>query len=255
MKYYLIVNEIYIVFIFPDLPEPPTELPPPPPESLPPDSEGETSDATSAVDTVIDAGEKVDQNIPEDSVSLTKAADQQEAENNSAIHETSQESDITALDNKVEVTDQEIPNQTTTMKDEEIIETTITVPVLNSTTTKQNSKPEDSGPATPTTEEILVIQVQPKNSDNDAVQEDKIGQPIPDQAAKEEAATNDENIKKIKDDLRKSIKKPPEIPGAIEPAIEGSDSDDDDEEEENSEPPEKIKSKKSKSKSSCCTII
>ena len=69
-------------------------------------------------------------------------------------------------------------------------------------------------------------------------------------------ATNDENIKKIKDDLRKSIKKPPEIPGAIEPAIEGSDSDDDDEEEEvNSEPPEKIKSKKSKSKSSCCTII
>ena len=66
-------------------------------------------------------------------------------------------------------------------------------------------------------------------------------------------------IKKLKDDLRKSLKKPassvPEIPGAIEPAVEGSDSQDENEEVENHEPPEKGKSKKPKSKSSCCTIM
>ena len=231
---------------------------------MPPDSEGETSDATSAVDTVIDAGEKVDQNIPEvDNLSLTKSVGggDQTTEINSAIHETSspQESDtITKEALEEEKTNQEIPNQTTTMKDEEIIETTISVPVLNNTKQQQSSN----------LPEVIQIQVQPKNSNGIIDQEaDNIEQPIiPDKKSsdvtedRQEVVTkNDENMKKLKDDLRKSLKKPassvPEIPGAIEPAIEGSDSQDENEEVENHEPPEKGKSKKPKSKSSCCTIM
>ena len=231
---------------------------------MPPDSEGETSDATSAVDTVIDAGEKVDQNIPEvDNLSLTKSVGggDQTTEINSAIHETSpqDESDtFTKEALEAEKTNQEIPNQTTTMKDEEIIETTISVPVLNNTKQQQSSN----------LPEVIQIQVQPKNSNGIIDQEaDNIEQPIiPDKKSsdvtedRQEVVTkNDENMKKLKDDLRKSLKKPassvPEIPGAIEPAIEGSDSQDENEEVENHEPPEKGKSKKPKSKSSCCTIM
>ena len=125
---------------------------------MPPDSEGETSDATSAVDTVIDAGEKVDQNISEvDSLSITKSVGGggQTTEINSAIHETSpqDESDnFTKEALEEEKTNQEIPNQTTTMKDEEIIETTISVPVLNNTKQQQSSNPT----------EVIQIQVQPK---------------------------------------------------------------------------------------------
>ena len=232
---------------------------------MPPDSEGETSDATSAVDTVIDAGEKVDQNISEvDSLSITKSVGGggQTTEINSAIHETSPQDESDTFTKEAleeEKTNQEIPNQTTTMKDEEIIETTISVPVLNNTKQQQSSNPT----------EVIQIQVQPKNSNGIIDQEaDNIEQPIiiPDKKSsdvredRQEVITkNDENMKKLKDDLRKSLKKPassvPEIPGAIEPAIEGSDSQDENEEVENHEPPEKGKSKKPKSKSSCCTII
>ena len=231
---------------------------------MPPDSEGETSDATSAVDTVIDAGEKVDQNIPEvDSLSITKSVGggEQTTEINSAIHETSPQDESDTFTKEAveeEKTNQEIPNQTTTMKDEEIIETTISVPVLNNTKQQQSSN----------LPEVIQIQVQPKNSNGIIDQEaDNIEQPIiPDKKSsdvtedRQEVVTkNDENMKKLKDDLRKSLKKPassvPEIPGAIEPAVEGSDSQDENEEVENHEPPEKGKSKKPKSKSSCCTIM
>ena len=231
---------------------------------MPPDSEGETSDATSAVDTVIDAGEKVDQNISEvDSLSITKSVGggEQTTEINSAIHETSPQDESDTFTKEAleeEKTNQEIPNQTTTMKDEEIIETTISVPVLNNTKQQQSSN----------LPEVIQIQVQPKNSNGIIDQEaDNIEQPIiPDKKSsdviedRQEVVTkNDENMKKLKDDLRKSLKKPassvPEIPGAIEPAIEGSDSQDENEEVENHEPPEKGKSKKPKSKSSCCTIM
>ena len=231
---------------------------------MPPDSEGETSDATSAVDTVIDAGEKVDQNIPEvDNLSITKSVGGggQTTEINSAIHETSPQDESDTFTKEAleeEKTNQEIPNQTTTMKDEEIIETTISVPVLNNTKQQQSSN----------LPEVIQIQVQPKNSNGIIDQEaDNIEQPIiPDKKSsdviedRQEVVTkNDENMKKLKDDLRKSLKKPassvPEIPGAIEPAIEGSDSQDENEEVENHEPPEKGKSKKPKSKSSCCTIM
>ena len=231
---------------------------------MPPDSEGETSDATSAVDTVIDAGEKVDQNISEvDNLSLTKSVGGggQTTEINSAIHETSPQDESDTFTKEAveeEKTNQEIPNQTTTMKDEEIIETTISVPVLNNTKQQQSSN----------LPEVIQIQVQPKNSNGIIDQEaDNIEQPIiPDKKSsdvtedRQEVVTkNDENMKKLKDDLRKSLKKPassvPEIPGAIEPAVEGSDSQDENEEVENHEPPEKSKSKKPKSKSSCCTIM
>ena len=231
---------------------------------MPPDSEGETSDATSAVDTVIDAGEKVDQNISEvDNLSLTKSVGGggQTTEINSAIHETSPQDESDTFTKEAveeEKTNQEIPNQTTTMKDEEIIETTISVPVLNNTKQQQSSN----------LPEVIQIQVQPKNPNGIIDPEaDNIEQPIiPDKKSsdvtedRQDVVTkNDENMKKLKDDLRKSLKKPvssvPEIPGAIEPAIEGSDSQDENEEVENHEPPEKGKSKKPKSKSSCCTII